>query len=270
MTQSKSLKSTPETLLDSPGPEALSSSSPSPNHRTFKTGARHFQSIGLRNKLLLAGLLGSILSLQAHLLPSFKPYPSIIRIEYPPLAMPGGDPYIRALMRTISVSESNDPNPYGLLYGGEHFSSWENHPDRCIPIVAGPNVGDCTTAAGRYQFITSTWQEKAHQYHPKPEGWLFWQRYPFDPESQDRVLYRWLTDTEAWNVDISAQLKAGQLQTVLKALSGTWTSLGYGIETNQMSPYLSEMYQKFLKEERAKAGTSVSRSGPNIQRLDPS
>jgi muramidase (phage lysozyme) len=152
------------------------------------------------------------------------------------------------------VSESNDPNPYGLLYGGEHFSAWEKHPDRCIRIVAGPNGGDCTTAAGRYQFITSTWQEKAQQYHPNPQGWLFWQQYTFDPDSQDRVVYRWLADPEAWNMDIRAQLRAGELRKVLKTLSGTWTSLGFGIETNEMTPYLSEMYQKFLKEEKAKAG----------------
>jgi muramidase (phage lysozyme) len=253
MTQSKSLKSTPQALLDS-------SPSKKSSLRILKKGIQRFQSLGLRNQLLLAGLFGSILSLQAHLLPSFKDYPSISRVEYPPLAMVGGDPYIRALMRTISVSESNDTNPYGLLYGGEHFSAWENHPDRCIKIVSGPNIGDCSTAAGRYQFITSTWQEKAHQYHPKPEGWMFWQRYSFDPDSQDRVLYRWLTDAEAWNMDIGAQLKAGQLQAVLKNLSGTWTSLGYGIETNQMSPYLGEMYQRFLKEEQNKTGTSVSLS----------
>ena len=61
-------------------------------------------------------------------------------------------------------------------------------------------------------------------------------------------------------MDISAQLKAGQLQMVLKNLSGTWTSLGYGIETNQMSPYLGEMYQKFLKEEQDKTGGKISRS----------
>jgi muramidase (phage lysozyme) len=260
MTQSKSFKSTPQPLLDS---SSLEKSSP----KILKKGIQRLQSLGLRNQLLLAGLLGSILSFQAHLLPSFKDYPSISRSVYPPLAMAGGDPYIRALMRTISVSESNDPNPYGLLYGGTHFSEWENHPDRCIKIGSGPNEGNCSTAAGRYQFITSTWEEKAHQYHSNPEGWLFWRRYSFDPESQDQVLYRWLTDAEAWNMDISAQLKEGQIQTVLKNLSGTWTSLGYGIETNQMSPYLGEMYQKFLKEEQAKTGGNISRSTPVNQNL---
>lgn len=204
--------------------------------------------------MLVAGLMGSFLSLQVHLLPSLEYASPVYSSAYPPLVMAGGDPYIRALMRTISVSESNDPNPYGLLYGGEHFSAWDSHPDLCIKIAAGPNAGDCSTAAGRYQFITTTWEQKSRLYHPKPEGWLFWQRYAFDPDSQDRVIYRWLADREAWDMDIQAQLKAGQLLPVLRTLSGTWTSLGYGIETNEMTPYLSEMYQKFLKEEKAKAG----------------
>lgn len=85
-----------------------------------------------------------------------------------PLAMRGGDPYIRALMRTISVSESSDPQPYSIVYGGDRIQDLSRHPDRCIPIVAGPNVGDCTTAAGRYQFLTTTWLEKAREYHSQP------------------------------------------------------------------------------------------------------
>jgi muramidase (phage lysozyme) len=258
MTHSKSFKSTPPPTpheeATSPVMMRLSTGALKQSGRIVKNSIRHFQSLGLRNQMLAAGLLGSILAAQFYLIPSFNRAPSVSRSVYPPLAMNSGDPYIRALMRTISVSESNDSNPYKLLYGGAYFSAWEKHPDRCIPIVAGPNVGDCTTAAGRYQFITTTWQEKAQQYHPNPQGWLFWQQYTFDPESQDRVVYRWLVDTEAWNMDIRAQLKAGELRRVLKTLSGTWTSLGYGIETNEMTPYLSEMYQKFLKEEKAKAG----------------
>ncbi len=257
MTHSKSFKSTPPSFPDESATRPLlirlGAAVFRQSGKIAVASFRQFQSLGLRNQAIAGGLLGSVLLLQFSIIPSLERPPSVSRSAYPPLAMNSGDPYIRALMRTISVSESNDVNPYGLLYGGAYFSEWEKHPDRCIPIVAGPNVGDCTTAAGRYQFITTTWQEKAQQYHPNSQSWLFWQQYTFDPESQDRVVYRWLVDTEAWNMDIRAQLKAGRLRDVLKTLSGTWTSLGYGIETNDMTPYLSEMYQKFLKEEKAKA-----------------
>jgi len=36
----------------------------------------------------------------------------------PPLVMRGGDPYVRALMRTITVSEAYGPQGYSRLYGG--------------------------------------------------------------------------------------------------------------------------------------------------------
>lgn len=167
----------------------------------------------------------------------------------PPLVMSGGNPYVRALMRTISASEANSSNPYTILYGGEQIQDLSQHPDQCITIVSGPNQGDCTTAAGRYQFINTTWLEKARQYHPQPAGLWLWASYSFAPQFQDQVVYAWLSDTNAWGADIPALLEAGELEQVLKLLSGTWTSLGYGIEDNSITPYLSEVYQQMLSEE---------------------
>ncbi len=172
----------------------------------------------------------------------------------PPLVMKGGDPYIRALMRTITASEANDPRPYTLLYGGEHVWDLSRHPDRCVPIVAGPNVGDCTTAAGRYQFLSTTWDKMAKRYHPGTSGFLFWKSYSFEPQYQDAVVHAWLSDKQAWGIDISKKLRQGKVNTVLRRLSGTWTSLGYGIENNSMTGYLPEIYQRMLKEELGKAG----------------
>jgi muramidase (phage lysozyme) len=166
-----------------------------------------------------------------------------------PLVMQGGDPYIRALMRTITASEANVTQPYHVLYGGEFVSDLSDHPNRCIRIVTGPNVGLCTTAAGRYQFINTTWYEKAELYHPKPSYVFWWQSYSFEPQYQDAVVYAWLSDPQAWGVDITKSLQAGKLEEVLRLLSGTWTSLGYGIETNSMSPHLPQVYRMVLKEE---------------------
>lgn len=180
-------------------------------------------------------------------------------VESPvPLAMKGGDPYIRALMRTISASESNTSEPYALLYGGELVEDLSRHPDICVEIVAGPNLGDCTTAAGRYQFLTTTWEAKAEAYHPAGSGWFgAWRDYSFRPEDQDVVVYNWLSDSSAWGVDISEMLQQGRLDEVLYMLSGTWTSLGYGIETNSMSGYLPQIYQQMLQEELTRTGGSL-------------
>jgi len=167
-----------------------------------------------------------------------------------PLVMTGGDPYIRALMRTISASESNTDNPYALLYGGKTVNDLSRHPEQCITIVNGPNEVNCSTAAGRYQMINTTWYREAQNYHPAPPpNYAFWGSYDFSPLYQDQVVHAWLVDSDVWGMDIAATLAAGDVNTVLKRLSGTWTSLGYGIETNSMSSQLPRIYQEMLVEE---------------------
>ncbi len=188
------------------------------------------------------------------LLPNLPPQPKKSRLHpnlgyLPPLEMKGGDPYIRALMRTISASEANDPKPYSILYGGGQIDDLSRHPERCITIVSGPNKGDCSTAAGRYQMINITWYEKAALYHPQPPGIMFWKSYSFEPEYQDAVVYAWLSDRQFWGEDLSQLLQQGKLNRVQKLLSGTWTSLGYGIENNSLTGRLPKVYQKMLKEE---------------------
>jgi muramidase (phage lysozyme) len=168
----------------------------------------------------------------------------------PPLVMEGGDPYVRALMRMISVSESNDRRPYSVLYGGSHVEDLTRHPEKCIRIVNGPNINNCSTAAGRYQMINTTWAQMARKYHPHPDGFLWWGTgYSFEPKYQDGVVHAWLSDEQFWGMNIPQLLKDGDLETVRKRLSGTWTSLGYGIESNTMTPELAKIYQRLIEEE---------------------
>lgn len=173
--------------------------------------------------------------------------PSIYRTQ--PLVMDGGDPYIRALMRTITASEANVARPYNVLYGGRYVEDLGDHPQICVPIVAGPNIGNCTTAAGRYQMLDYTWEKQAKRYHPNPSGIWRWKSYNFAAEYQDVVVHNWLSDRQVWGTDIPQLLRQGEIAQVLKLLSGTWTSLGYGIETNSMSKYLQPIYQNVLREE---------------------
>lgn len=181
--------------------------------------------------------------------------PATDGIKIPPLAMKSGDPYLRALMRTISASESNVARPYHVVYGGKYLLDLSHHPDWCVKIVNGPNRGKCTTAAGRYQFLSSTWKDKAQRYHPRPANFIVWQDYSFEPEYQDAVVYAWLSDRQFWKADIPQMLKEDKLTEVLRMLSGTWTSLGYGIENNSMSYSLPKVYRKMLDEELKNAGS---------------
>lgn len=180
-------------------------------------------------------------------LPNTNFIPSLNRTQ--PLVMEGGDPYVRALMRTITASEANVKRPYHVIYGGQHIEDLSRHPEICVPIVAGPNTGKCTTAAGRYQMLDFTWNEQAQRYHPNPSGFWRWQTYSFAAEYQDAVVHDWLSDSSIWGTSIPQLLRQGEITQVLKLLSGTWTSLGYGIETNSMSNYLPRIYQNMLQEE---------------------
>lgn len=198
----------------------------------------------------IAALLGFVCLLQWYIYGSLLPYSDpVFSNKQPPLVMKGGDPYIRALMRTISASESNNKRPYSTLYGGQHVSDLSHHPDKCVTIVIGPNKGSCSTAAGRYQLINTTWDEIAPRYHPQPMQLMFWVSYSFEPQYQDVVVYRWLNDSRFWGVNFSQLLHQGKLNDVLRRLSPTWTSLGYGIESNYNTKYLPQVYQKLLQEE---------------------
>ena len=168
-----------------------------------------------------------------------------------PLEMQGGDPYVRALMRTISASEANYAKPYSVIYGGRRISDLSRHPNRCYPIESGPNVGLCTTAAGRYQFITPTWELVAKTYHPQRSPWWWKQEYSFEPKYQDQVVHDWLSDSTAWSGDIPSLLRQDRLSDVFKILASTWTSLSSGIEENSITPYLHRVYQEALAEELA-------------------
>ncbi|WP_333342978.1 glycoside hydrolase family protein [Microcoleus sp. T3B2] len=206
--------------------------------------------------LLIGAVIGGGVFLVANLRGNQQLSQSVSgRGKFPPLAIKTGDPYIRALMRTISASESNVSRPYHVVYGGKYILDLSRHPDWCVRIVNGPNRGKCTTAAGRYQFLTSTWKEKAKRYQARRANFLFWEDYSFEPEDQDAVVYAWLSDLKFWKADISEMLRQERLTDVLRMLSGTWTSLGYGIETNSMSSRLPKVYREMLREELENAGS---------------
>ncbi|WP_414527155.1 glycoside hydrolase [Nodularia chucula] len=204
----------------------------------------------------IASLLAFICLLQWYIYGTLRsPNDPVFTVQQPPLVMQGGDPYIRALMRTISASEANGNRPYSLLYGGQQVNNLSRHPEICVTIVNGPNKGNCSTAAGRYQIINNTWFEIAPRYHPQPPNqMMFWSGYSFEAEYQDVVVYRWLKDTKVWGTDISQLLQKGNVNDVLRRLSPTWTSLGYGIETNSISSSLPKIYQKMLAEELQAVG----------------
>jgi muramidase (phage lysozyme) len=203
--------------------------------------------------LVAVSLFGMSLLFVSNMLMSEEPVKDpLFKYANASLVMQDGDPYIRTLMRMISASESNDRQPYSLIFGGGRTKDLNKHPNTCAAIKAGPNKGNCSTAAGRYQMLNTTWAEKARRYQAEQKGWPWDRYYSFAPLQQDLVMYNWLNDPKAWGMDLAAELRQGRVEAVRKRLSPTWTSLGYGIENNAVTPQLASLYQKILKEELAK------------------
>ena len=144
----------------------------------------------------------------------------------------------RALLDTIASTESPG---YNVLYGGGKFSSYAAHPNQKILIKSGPNAGKYSSAAGKYQFLNSTWQEAAKALGLKD----------FSPESQDAAAW-WLAQKDykaATGKDLVTVLQSGDpaaLAEVGQVLSGTWTSLPGGIEATTNTSRFAKAYADAL------------------------
>lgn len=128
------------------------------------------------------------------------------------------------LLDAIAGSESPG---YDVMYGGSRFTSFDDHPRRYHPIATGPNAGRKSSAAGRSQFLASTWDSVA------PAAGL----KDFSPRSQDlaaiwlaRDVYRRRTGRSLTEDLMDATPE--NLLSIASTLSGTWTSLPGGIEPN--------------------------------------
>lgn len=132
-----------------------------------------------------------------------------------------------ALLETIAGSES--AGDYGVIYGGSQVSSYADHPRVNVVIKSGPNKGKTSSAAGKYQFLGSTWDDAKDALGLKD----------FSPASQDRAAW-WLAQRDYRDRtnggDLLTALRSGKpsiLANVAKKLAPTWTSLPGGIEQGQ-------------------------------------
>lgn len=153
-----------------------------------------------------------------------KPAPAsasmVIRPTLPASAQPALSPPMRALLETMIAPGESGGN-YNVIYGGKTVDDLSAHPDIAVPITSGPNVGKNSTAAGKYQFIKSTWDEAA-----KALGLT-----DFSPASQDKAA-AWLakrTYQQATGRDIESDYASGDpslREGIRQALSSQWEALG--------------------------------------------
>lgn len=153
-------------------------------------------------------------------------------------------PEMMALLEAIAVKESD--GQWNVIYGGDTFSDYSDHPRQYVTIEEGPNKGKKSSAAGKFQITASTYDTYAPMLGITD----------FSPESQLK-LAAYLAAL-SYEGDIDTDLKSGdpaKLTAIARALSGQWTSLPGGIEqTQSVRAFLRNYKEAAAKYEAASPG----------------
>jgi murein DD-endopeptidase MepM/ murein hydrolase activator NlpD/muramidase (phage lysozyme) len=163
-------------------------------------------------------------------------------------------PEIRALLDAIALGEGTlNPNGYTTMFTGKQFSSFAQHPQQ-----QNCSGGLCSDAAGRYQFLSTTWNGVAKQ-----AGLA-----DFSPSSQDLGAVQLLKNRGVSNAAVQ-----GDLRTVIygtgSETSGAnkeWASLPgspYGQPTKTYAE-VEAVYTAALTKYRAQSPTTASGDGRSM------
>lgn len=183
------------------------------------------------------------------------------------LAWADAKPYQKALLNTISGPESG--GRYDVIYGGGKFSDFSHHPEKAVRIQTGPNAGRTSSAAGKYQFLGSTWNDQASKLGLAD----------FSPVNQDKAAWNLAAETYKAKTgqDLDAVLQSGDpnaIASVGKVLSPIWTSLPGGIEQGTNTDRFVATYQKALgagaTPAQAQQAAAQEQSPVQVASLDPS
>lgn len=155
------------------------------------------------------------------------------------LAWTDAQPHQKALLNTIAGPESG--GRYNVIYGGGRFDDFSKHPGQAVRIQTGPNAGRTSSAAGKYQFLGSTWQDQAGKLGLAD----------FSPANQDKAAWNLAAETYKGKTgqDLDAVLQSGDpaaLANVGKVLNPIWTSLPGGIEQGTNTDWFVSTYQRAL------------------------
>jgi muramidase (phage lysozyme) len=138
----------------------------------------------------------------------------------------------RALLDTIAGSESPD---YNTVFGGQKFKDYKKHPEIDVPIPWKP--GQTSNAAGRYQFLSTTYNPIAKDLKLKD----------FSPDSQDRAAWELARRTYGDENKLKQDLRRDPVSAASR-LSGQWTSLPGGAERNDATDSFEKRYRSSLSK----------------------
>lgn len=128
---------------------------------------------------------------------------------------------IKAFLDMIAYAEGTinygNEDGYNVLFGGETFDNgYVDHPRKAITRRMG-NSSITSSAAGKYQFLTRTWDAIVKQYGFKGR---------FTPEAQDLAAIKLIQERKAYD-----DIKNGDFAKAVGKVRNIWASLpgaGYG------------------------------------------
>jgi len=172
-------------------------------------------------------------SVSAESSPAPKRRPSVAAIDAPDKGEHSieGD-RVKAFLDTIAAAEGTaTPDGYRTQYTGTKFASFSDHPRE---MKCGRRYGKklCSDAAGRYQFLSTTWDRFAKKFGVRD----------FSPENQDLVAIELIREQGALG-----DIEAGRWSSAVKKLAYIWPSFRrFGGSVESSMPKLEAMYQKNL------------------------
>jgi muramidase (phage lysozyme) len=144
--------------------------------------------------------------------------------------------HVRAFLDCIAAAEGTKGrgnNGYNIMIGGRVFHDYSRHPHSPFRWRAGHPTSD---AAGRYQFLSSTWRTLAKQYGFKD----------FSPGAQDRAAIALIHEKGAL-----PDIMRGDCRTALYKCRKVWASLpGANYSGQGMRPlsFVLSVFEKSLRE----------------------
>lgn len=120
------------------------------------------------------------------------------------------NPNVRRFLDVISAAEGTDINGYNTAFGGGRIDSLADHPRQLHSFTQTDGTPNKTSAAGRYQFLGSTWDDVAGKLGLSD----------FGPQNQDVAAVELLRRNGALPA-----LLAGDFDTAVQKSGGTWASL---------------------------------------------
>lgn len=124
--------------------------------------------------------------------------------------------YEKALHDAIAYAEgtrNNSKDGYNVLFSNRLVSSCHRHPNQCLAFGSS-----CSTAAGRYQFLTTTWNSVASARSLST----------FEPENQEKGAAYLVANVRRVSVPSDRAMSASEFSNAMAKLSYEWASLPPG------------------------------------------